>query len=366
MGGNEILVNFLVKFSFLMKFSFFGEFFIFCGMSAGFVFFLLDDEMEHRCSYRGDGSLYEERWLLSGEIHRGGDAPAVIQYHHDGITVRARKWYQNGKLDRVHGPAHIWYHTTGSIGGERWHLNGECHRVGGPAFTSYFDGSVVTEQWFKNGELDRDDGPAWIDYLEYGVLHHERWYQRGLLHRVDGPAHVHYYTDEEVDSMKQVHSWRASCDCASRCVSSRTPKVHSEVWYRVGQKHRGGDLPAITIYEIDGRVLLEAWYRYGKCHRDGAPSNLEYSGINGSLCVEQWQQGSKLHRDDGPAEVKYRLDGSVEKETWYQMGTVHRCDGPAVVYYRGDEPKSQQWFLNGVNLTEASWRAQVAAEKTDA
>jgi hypothetical protein len=54
-----------------------------------------------------------------------------------------KKWYLNGELHRVDGPAIEW--TSGS---KLWWLNGERHRVDGPA-VEWADG---TKEWHLNGQ----------------------------------------------------------------------------------------------------------------------------------------------------------------------------------------------------------------------
>jgi hypothetical protein len=48
---------------------------------------------------------------------------------------------------------------TAATGNKRWYLNGQLHRVDGPA-VEYTNG---TKWWFLNGQLHRIDGPAFDD-----------------------------------------------------------------------------------------------------------------------------------------------------------------------------------------------------------
>jgi len=54
-----------------------------------------------------------------------------------------KRWYQNGKLHRLDGPA-----IENTDGNKYWYQNGKCHRDNGPAI-EYADG---TKRWYKNGE----------------------------------------------------------------------------------------------------------------------------------------------------------------------------------------------------------------------
>ena len=85
-----------------------------------------------------------------------------------------KRWYLNGKLHRVDGPA-IEY----SDGGKVWCTDGKMHRLNGPA-VEYYNGE---EEWFIHGKLHREDGPA-INFNNGG----EEWFFKGRRHRISGPA----------------------------------------------------------------------------------------------------------------------------------------------------------------------------------
>lgn len=94
-------------------------------------------------------------YLRDGMIHRDDDKPARKYANGD------RKYYTNGKLDRVNGPAIVM-----SSGCREWYQNGLLYRDGGLP-------SIVND----NGEL------MWID---------EKNYPSGLFHRDgDKPTHIH-------------------------------------------------------------------------------------------------------------------------------------------------------------------------------
>ena len=62
-----------------------------------------------------------------------------------------KRWYQNGKLHRLDGPA-----CEYANGGKSWWQNNERHREDGPA-VEYADGSKF---WYQNNKRHREDGPA--------------------------------------------------------------------------------------------------------------------------------------------------------------------------------------------------------------
>jgi hypothetical protein len=77
-----------------------------------------------------------------------------------------QRWYLDGKLHRLDGPA--WIRADGS---QSWYQNGKRHRLDGPAVISAYG----TQHWFQNGELHREDGPAVIK--SDGT---QEWYLRGV------------------------------------------------------------------------------------------------------------------------------------------------------------------------------------------
>ena len=76
---------------------------------------------------------------------------------HDTVVHRidedgTQRWYQNGLLHRLDGPAVIRQDGT-----QRWYLNGQRHRLDGPAVI--YAGSHF---WCQNDRYHRTDGPAVI------------------------------------------------------------------------------------------------------------------------------------------------------------------------------------------------------------
>ncbi len=50
--------------------------------------------------YRGSQTqVYEERWYLNQELHRGDNLPAYVAYYRSG-QVKEEEWYVNGRLIR--------------------------------------------------------------------------------------------------------------------------------------------------------------------------------------------------------------------------------------------------------------------------
>ena len=86
----------------------------------------------------------------------------TVEVQDDG-TIR---WYQNGQLHRLNGPA-----VEYSDGSCWWYQNGQIHRLDGPAI-EHIDG---TRQWWQNDHRHRLDGPA----VEWSTGYRE-WYINGV------------------------------------------------------------------------------------------------------------------------------------------------------------------------------------------
>ena len=103
-----------------------------------------------------------------------------------------------------------------------------------------------------------------------------------------------------------------------------------QAWYRNGQKHREGDLPA-GIYPNGDRV----WYQNGQRHRQGdLPAVILANGD------QSWWQNGQLHRERDLPAIIY----AGGNQSWWQNGLRHRDDGPAIVYADGH----RRWYFNGV------------------
>lgn len=122
-----------------------------------------------------DHAEFEDDDFSSVDYSRNGishrtDGPAMVFKH--GYF----RWYHNGKLHRVHGPA------VKDVDSTEWWCDGCKHRIDGPAVETD-EGEKI---WYKRGKRHRSDGPAFVDE-ESG---YKAWYVDGDLHRTDGPAVV--------------------------------------------------------------------------------------------------------------------------------------------------------------------------------
>ena len=60
-----------------------------------------------------------------------------------GNNYRIKYWVKNGKIQRLHGPAKIWYYETGLIKSESWYENDKIHRLNGPAEIWYYETGLI-------------------------------------------------------------------------------------------------------------------------------------------------------------------------------------------------------------------------------
>ncbi len=67
-----------------------------------------------------------------------------------------------------------------------------------------------------------------------------------------------------------------------------------------------------------------------------------------------WYRNGKFNREDGPA-VEY----ANGHKAWYLDDNLHREDGPAVELANG----GKCWYLNGIEYTEAEFKAKMAPAK---
>jgi len=98
----------------------------------------------------------------------------------------------------------------------RWYQNGKLHRIDGPA-VEHINGDKF---WYSNGRVHRTDGPA-MEYANGGKY----WYLNGERHRLDGPAFKHsdgmkrwYLNDKEL-SEAEFNKQTKVATCAGKIVT---------------------------------------------------------------------------------------------------------------------------------------------------
>ena len=225
------------------------------------------------------------------------------------------KFYQNGKLHRLDGPA-----VQHQDGTKLWYLDGALHRFPGPAI----EHACGNKEWYFNGNLHREDGPAivWKDGTEFWYLHGKRIEKP---HRVDRPpVELDVSPDKIIQKSGKLIEKLIIVENASTAIKDLNGNIK---WYKDGVLHRD-DGPAVEY--ANGN---KHWYLNNKLHRDDGPA-VEYA--NGD---KHWYLNGKLHRIDEPA-IEH-ADGTKE---WYQNGKRHRVDGPAIEWSDG----TKEWYQNGV------------------
>jgi hypothetical protein len=112
----------------------------------------------------------------------------------------------------------------------------------------------------------------------------------------------------------------------------------SQEWFKDDRRHRDGDLPAV-IFDYGAQY----WFKYGRLHRDGDLP----ACIHSNRCREWYNDGKRHREGDLPAVIQN--DGSQE---WYKDDELHRDgDLPAIIYTDG----SQQWYKNGIRIKQVSY-----------
>ena len=89
--------------------------------------------------------MQQDNYISSDHNFHSNDTVII-----EGING-SKKWYQNGQLHRLDGPAREWYD-----GSKFWYQNGKLHRLDGPAVERidgtqeyWISGCKYTESEFK-------------------------------------------------------------------------------------------------------------------------------------------------------------------------------------------------------------------------
>ena len=156
----------------------------------------------------------------------------------------------------------------------------------------------------------KDTSEGYMRQLDNGTM---TWHnEKGELHRVNGPAVV--ITDG------------------------------SEIWYKEGERHRGGGLPSGEF--ANG---TKEWVVEGKRHRAGDLPAI--ARRNGTMF---WYKHGLRHRVGGPATIWE--DGSLE---WWEYGRRHRAGGPAIENHNNPMTmrpvQVYEWWLDGVKYSEEDY-----------
>lgn len=109
---------------------------------------------------------YSTKWYLDGFLHRI-NGPAIENINGN------KSWYKNGVLHRLNGPA------VENQEGKWWYQNGVLHRKNGPSVITLGG----TKEWYRHGDLHNVNGPAIM--RPDGTL---EWFVDGKRHRIGGPA----------------------------------------------------------------------------------------------------------------------------------------------------------------------------------
>ena len=142
-------------------------------------------------------------------------------------------YYIEDKLHNEYGPALIDEY------GKKWYLNGLLHRIDGPAI-EWVSGTM---EWYQHGARHRLDGPARVTFVT------EEWYQHGARHRLDGPAYI----------SKTATVWYKHNKLHNPNGPAKTWKDGSEEWYQNNKLHNPNG-PAVTY----PRTSEKFWYTHGK------------------------------------------------------------------------------------------------------
>jgi len=214
------------------------------------------------------------------------------------------KWYQNGHLHRLDGPA-VEYVS----GLKEWYNNGHLHRLDGPAVIDPIHRNYV---WWINGYNVTDKVNAWI--IEQNITNeYPNWSDREKTQLINWIPMIipPLRNGIEIDKLD-----------IKRC-------------YRDGHFHNDSG-PAI-IYPNGA----ESWFINGLKHRDNLPAYISPTGH------KEWWVDDALHRIDGPAIERadgtrqwhiFGNDITIKVEAWLTQGNLPYD-------YRSWTDDEKNWFM---------------------
>lgn len=219
--------------------------------------YLSRDEKEGPAIETKDGYQY---YYQKGKKHRT-NGPAVIRP--DG----SYEWWIDGKRDNPNGPAE--YRENGCA--IFYYRNNLFHRTDGPAFyLRDWEDDSVKEKWYIEGKLHRINGPAYIDdvcekYFINGVIQKVIWIDGSYEHYKDGKLHsphdntpaVFFKTNLVVTSINYKRRYHQAMQKESRYSSM----------FKIGNKK----MTNVRVPHIQFR-------NNGLLHRVGAPAVLYHDG----------------------------------------------------------------------------------------
>jgi hypothetical protein len=81
----------------------------------------------------------------------------------------------------------------------------------------------------------------------------------------------------------------------------------------------------------------------GSVHCAGAPAFIE--SLDGEILQKKWYQHGRPHRIGGPAVETKSLTA------WWQNGKLHRLNGPAKIYLPDSRTRTEEYWINGVQVS---------------
>lgn len=194
-----------------------------------------------------------------------------------------------------------------------------------------------------------------------GSVLRRTFYRGGQKHR-DGdlPAQISYDESGNVDGEVWYQNGvmhRAGDKPAAVHIS---PRGNIETYYKQGKRHREGDKPAVLAFDPAGKPREQMWYINGARHREGDnPTRIMRSKFGG---VVEYKKNNKLHREgDLPAYIATTPDGKVREEIYYIKGEKHRDNNkPASILYGAEgEPLAWEFWTHdeevGYGDSIANW-----------
>ena len=182
-----------------------------------------------------------------------------------------------------------------------------------------------------------------------GSVLRRTFYRSGQKHR-DGdlPAQISYDESGTVDGEVWYKRGIMHRDGDKPAALHISPRGNVETYYKQGKRHREGDKPAVIAFDASGEPKDQVWYKNGIQHREGDnPTRIMRSKFGG---VIEYRKNNELHREgDLPARITSRPTGQVNEEQYYIEGKMHRDDNkPAsILYAPGGKPLAWEFWEGG-------------------
>lgn len=242
----------------------------------------------------------------------------------------------------------------------------------GPAMEAFQESLPQISEFLKM--IMGSESESITDYIQSILVHAEfrtdgsvirrTFYKGGQKHR-DGdlPAQISYDESGAVDGETWYQNGIMHRDGDRPAAVHISSSGTIETYFKQGKRHREGDAPAVLAINADGEPIDQIWYKNGLQHREGDQPARIMRSYYGDLI--EYSKNGEFHREgDLPARITTSPAGRVKEENYYVMGLQHREGGkPAMIYYNSDGTAAAwEFWVQGkeqrYNNFDAKWNEE--------